>query len=219
MPADVPLPEWLAAAAAAAAMRAGPIASRGTWKKTLQPRDLAGNGVIDAFYDTTLDITWLRDASVAGAVPWAAANAWARTLRVGGVSGWRLPSMVNRQGSLPDFSFRGSDCGYNVRTASRGAVYSEMAHLWYVTLGNQACYDPAGERRMSAWGLENTGDFLRLQPDFYWTGARHVQDPAYAWHFHAHLGCQHDGACFEPMHAMAVHPGDAGVAPASGKAP
>ena len=219
MPADVPMPEWLAAAAAAAELRAGAIPARGTGKKTLQPRDLDGDGVVDAFYDAVLNITWLRDASALGPVPWEAANAWARTLRVGGLSGWRLPSMVNRQGSLPQFSFRGSDCGYNVRTASRTAVYSEMAHLWYVTLGNQACYDTAGARRRAAWGLENTGDFLRLKPDFYWTGARQVQDPSYAWHFHAHLGCQHDGACFEPMHAMAVRPGDAGAAPASAMAP
>ena len=211
MASDVPLPEWLAASAQAAARRACPIPSRGTWKKTLQPRDLDGDGVVDAFYDTVLNITWLRDADVAGPMVWEAAGTWARSLRPGGLGSWRLPSLVNRQGSIPEFGFRATDCGYNVRTAARGTVYSELAHLWYVTLGNQAYYDPAGECRRAGWGLENTGDFQRLRPDFYWTGARHVQDPAYAWHFHTHLGCQHDGACFEPMRAMAVRAGDAGA--------
>jgi hypothetical protein len=32
----------------------------------LQARDLDGNGITDAFYDTTLNITWLRDAHVNG---------------------------------------------------------------------------------------------------------------------------------------------------------
>lgn len=33
---------------------------------TLQARDLNGDAVTDAFYDTTLNITWLRNANVNG---------------------------------------------------------------------------------------------------------------------------------------------------------
>ena len=33
----------------------------GTWETTLQARDINGDGVVDAYYDTTLNITWLAN--------------------------------------------------------------------------------------------------------------------------------------------------------------
>jgi hypothetical protein len=39
------------------------VPGQGTWQTTLQARDLDGDGQIDAFYDTVLNITWLRDAN------------------------------------------------------------------------------------------------------------------------------------------------------------
>ena len=35
----------------------------GTAQAALQDRDLNGDAVVDAFYDTDLDITWLRNAN------------------------------------------------------------------------------------------------------------------------------------------------------------
>lgn len=46
----------------------------------LQGRDLNSDSVIDAFYDTTLNITWLRNANVNGAMNWNSAVA-SRTRR------------------------------------------------------------------------------------------------------------------------------------------
>lgn len=48
---------WLPSVHAAA------VTGQGTWETTLQARDLDGNGVTDAFYDTSLDITWARQVS------------------------------------------------------------------------------------------------------------------------------------------------------------
>ena len=49
-----------------------------------------GSGMI---YDTTLQITWLQDASQGGNVTWNDAVAWASNLSFGGFDDWRLPSM------------------------------------------------------------------------------------------------------------------------------
>lgn len=63
----------LCAAASVAMLAAGAaqalgVPGQGTWETTLQPRDLDGNAANgpEAFYDTVLDITWLRDANVKG---------------------------------------------------------------------------------------------------------------------------------------------------------
>ena len=58
----------------------------------------AGDGMV---YDTELGVTWLKDANNAktsgfdsdGLMNWNDATAWAASLTVGGVSGWRLPTM------------------------------------------------------------------------------------------------------------------------------
>ncbi len=83
----------------------------------LQDRDLDGDTVVDAFYDTDLDITWLRDANVNGLMDWTTAVAWAGGYSFGGYSDWRLPA------SDESFCF---------------CAVSEMGHLWYVELGNSA---------------------------------------------------------------------------------
>jgi len=69
----------------------------------LQPRDINGDGVADAYYDPAANLTWAADANLAGtlgladyppmpgAMTWAAANAWASGLNLYGVTGWRLP--------------------------------------------------------------------------------------------------------------------------------
>jgi hypothetical protein len=77
-----------------------PVSGQGTWETTLQARDLDGNGQTDAFYDTKLDITWLRNASLSGAMNWSNAMSWASSLDFGGHSDWRLPSMVDAGQSM-----------------------------------------------------------------------------------------------------------------------
>lgn len=67
----------------------------------------------------------------------------------------------------------GTDCGYNVQTkdALTGTVYSEMAHLYYVTLGNKGFTTPGtGTPLQSGWGLSNTGPFGNVQRYPYWFG-------------------------------------------------
>ncbi len=90
----------------------------GAAQAALQGRDLNGDTVVDAFYDTDLNITWRRNANVNGAMTWANAVTWADNLTFGGYTDWRLPTS--------------DTCvGYN-------CTGSEMGHLWYVELNNVA---------------------------------------------------------------------------------
>lgn len=195
---------WAAAMALVGAAQAGPISGQGTWKTTLQGRDLDGNAANgpEAFYDTALDITWL-DANVNGRMTWDMANTWANSLVVGGISGWRLPATLDTGAPGCNPRYAGTDCGYNVDTAT-----SEMAHLFYVTLGNKAVFDSSGAPQLG-YGLVNTGDFQNLQSDYYWSGLEYgPTNPSYAWYFGTSIGDQGPNDKSYAFPAVAVRPGD-----------
>lgn len=177
---------------------------------TLQARDLNGDTVTDAFYDTTLNITWLRNANVNGSMDWNSAVAWAAGYSIGSYSDWRLPTMVDTGTSGCNYSLAGgTDCGYNVQTTSGSTVYSEMASLWYDTLGNKGYYAPGtGVGPQTGWGLTNTGDFQNLQSYFYWSGLEYAPNSNYAWYFGTGYGFQYDAIKDNGLYAMAVRPGD-----------
>lgn len=85
----------------------------------LQSRSITNANVIDAFYDTDLNITWLRDANRNGVMDWYSAKSWADELVVGEYSDWRLPST-------------------NVQVSGFNVTSSEMGHLFYTELGSVA---------------------------------------------------------------------------------
>lgn len=205
-----------------------------------------GGGMI---YDTELNITWLQDWNHAlssgyaasgvapesvydpntiwtnGRMGWDAANSWADSLVHGGFDDWRLPTVVDTGAAGCDFSNAGgTDCGYNVQTRSGSTVYSELAHLWYETLGNLAICAPgveacAGDNPQFGWGLSNTGPFTNMQHPVttvrdsggYWTGLLHPTPPLStpkAWAFGVGAGSQSAVGTLDPMYAVAVRSGD-----------
>lgn len=196
---------------------------------TLQDR---GGGMI---YDSYLNITWLQDANYAktsgydadGIMNWSAATTWAANLVYGGYSDWRLPFVTDTGTAGCDFAFSGTDCGYNVQTDSGmpvvigGTVYSELAYMWYVTLGNKALYDTSGSGPQSGWGLvddpANANDeslFTNLQSYFYWSSTASAPVPAsLPWGFGTANGFQGDFQDFE-FYAWAVRDGDVAAAQA-----
>jgi len=154
--------------AAAPSILAVPIAGRGTWETTLQARDLTGDGRPDAYYDTAQNITWLADAVISrtlglpnrGRMDWNASEAFVDSLNIGGVTGWRqFKAFPIGGGGCTKFD-RGSgiDCGY-----SPNPISSEMAHLYYVTLGNVGAYDKGFE------SYTNTGPFTNVRTVHYWS--------------------------------------------------
>lgn len=215
----------------------------GAAEASLLGRNINGSAV-DTFapsavflYDTVLDVTWLRDANYAktsgadgdGLMNWATAVNWAGSLSVGTWSDWRLPTVVDT-GALGCYWLQsapgegtGTDCGYNIQTKSGNptqhesaqTVYSEMAHLWYVTLGNKATYDANGNLQAGS-GLLNEGAFLNLPPpamSLYWSGTPYAFGapgfaPGYAWAFATHSGFQHEYGDWNEFAAFAVRDGD-----------
>ena len=204
--------------------QAVPVSAQGTWETTLQGRDLDGNAAtFEAYYDTTLNITWLADANYARTVG-ASSNGrmtlnqalyWVNNLNVNGVTGWRIPTMLDtgRRGCTA-IALSGTDCGFNVQTGSAATtVYSEMASLFYDTLGNLAQVDAAGNAQSGA-GLTNSGPFSNFVENIsYWSGPINQADFSGAWTFRGLNGKQEPlPRSFELM-VIPVRSGDISTVP------
>lgn len=149
--------------AVAGAVAAAAVLLAGAAQAALQNRDLNGDTVTDAFYDTDLNITWLRDANMNGAMNWATAVAWADGFSFGGYSDWRLPASDTCDGL--------------------NCTGSEMGHLWYVELGN-----PAGGPMTNAADFQNL--LIGNQAQWYWSGTEYTPVPGNAWFFDTSMGDQ-----------------------------
>ncbi|TCJ12769.1 PEP-CTERM sorting domain-containing protein [Parasulfuritortus cantonensis] len=198
------------AVALAPKAQAAPVVNQGTWEVSLQGRDLDGdisNG-FEAYYDTDLDITWLANMNLATTdSSWIGAKNLASGLNLYGIAGWRLPMMVDT--GLPgcDYSYGGTDCGYNIDINS-----SELAHMFYTTLGNTAYLDQSGSAQPS-FGMKNTGPFHNhSDPIVFWLGNSYPSGTdAFAWAFDssgAQYGTNAMGAAI-----WVVHSGDISAVP------
>ena len=226
-----------AAVAMAGAAQAGPVIGQGTWEATLLGRDISGNAVAASssgavfLYDKTLNVTWLRDTNYPKTSGYDADGrmlrstwiTWADSLTVGTFSGWRLPTMRDTGPSGCDYSQSGgTDCGYNVQTktgepskyVTGQTIYSEMAQLWYVELGNKAFYEPGTGTEQPGWGMSNTGSFQGLGGDYFWSGVAYAPDPANkSWAFGTPTGYQGYVYTDGPARALLVRDGDVAAVP------
>ena len=137
----------------------------------------------EAYYDDVLDITWLADANFArtsghdadGMMDWPTATAWVENLDYFGIMGWRLPALTPLNGSSYNHTFSNNgttDVGFGIR-----GTHSELAHLYYVTLGNKGLCkpddaDPGSCVVQTGWGLKNAGPFVNVGAIAgHWTGS------------------------------------------------
>jgi hypothetical protein len=186
--------------------QAVPVTGQGTWETTLFGRDIDGNPLSSHFdpsaaffYDSALNITWMARANRDNNIHWQNATDWANGMRITIGStvydDWRLPFVTDT--SLPGCdksNSGGTDCGYNVQTKINGTVFSELAHMFYETLGNKA-YCPPGDVSCSGgpqidWGLTNTGPFRNLGRSVYWSSTDYAPNASYAWGFNLSTGYQ-----------------------------
>lgn len=127
-----------------------------TWEDTLRARDVNRDGTIDAYYDATLDITWLANwgynPGLIGGT-WPTASSSAAAFSFFGATDWRLPAVFVPVDMNSYSTLQYSD--------------SELGHLYGVTLGlppyaclvnGEACYtsDPtpaflAPFRNITVW--------------------------------------------------------------------
>ena len=188
-----------------------------------------------AYYDTVLNITWLANANLAasntfgvagisstppqqGWMSWTTAGTWITAMNAAsylGATTWRMPTMIDidNNGCVDRFAVVGQDCGYNVvRTANPN--YSEMASMFYDTLGNLAFFDPiTGFSPVPGYGLSNTGPFTNLSSNLYWTGLTVVNAPTNAWYFGMPSGGQGPRLKTTLQPVWAVLDGDIAVVP------
>ena len=151
---------------------------------TLANAALQNNGN-DLIYDTDRNITWYNPN--VSAMSWDQAMAWAEGLTVGGLTGWRLPSALNEDGSYPYYGY--------------GVTGSELGHLYYEGLGN-AAYGP----------LTNTDPFSNLQPFNYWSSTVTAQYAGNAFAFNFNTGDQgHADKNSANFFTVAVHSGNVGT--------
>lgn len=179
---------------------------------------LNGQGV----YDTDLNITWLRDANLAisnsfgvsgiimadGRMNWYTAQSWITAMNNAtylGFNDWRLPTMTDIGGAGCQWAFSGTDCGYNVNTAT-----GEIAHLWYDELGNTGYLDTAGHSQ-SGWNLQSIGSFTNFQ-SYYWYGTGYAPPTGSAWGFATYHGYQFADDKNGNMNVWSVRPGGQPVA-------
>lgn len=202
-----------ASMAAITTVTAQTVAGPGTWESTLQDRDLDADGVTDAFYDKALNITWLRNADLLGRLTWQEAHDAAAAHKIGRAAGWRLPNMVDTGNPGCDYGRDGTDCGYNVQIVSaNGQVYSELAHLYFVTLGNKSIYGPDGAAQ-SDGGLTNTGKFQGFSGFGYWTDAEAGVGAGSAFYFYTADGAQLVTTKQSQIGILLVHDGDISPVP------
>lgn len=172
-----------------------------------------------AYYDDVLDITWLADANYAqtsgydadGKMTWDSAQTWIGTLNTAsylGVNDWRLPAVMDTGPTGCDFTFGGTDCGWNADTST-----GEMASLFYDTFGNLALYDTAGNFPQPGYGLANTGPFSNIQSFYYWADTESAANSNEAWYFHINFGSQNDADKNLRRNAWAVRSGDISAVP------
>lgn len=189
-----------------------------------------------AYYDDVLDITWVADPALAvtndfglGTGPlyfasWDTAHAWLGAMNAAsylGVNGWRLPRVRPIDGGSFDLggALDGSaDYGYNITapgSAYPGSTASEMAHLFYNTLGNTGYFTPGGvssgtcaDPGLPATCLLSKGPFTHLESSPYWAESLPADGGDPYWLFMFAFGNQEDTYPGAQWDIWAVHDGD-----------
>lgn len=147
-----------------------------------------------------------------GTMTWGGALKWISAMNAAnylGYSDWRLPTVADTSTPGCNWAYSGTDCGYNVNTAT-----GEMAHLFYDELGNNAYYDQAGVAPQPGWGLANTGPFSNLlSNNYYWSGTESAQFADMAWYFRFYDGDQNAYFKSVSYYALAVRSGQVDSVP------
>ena len=180
-----------------------------------------GGSDYNLIYDNDDQLVWLDYTNTDN---WTDMNSWASGLNGGtltyninagismdwGTNLWRLPTVTDIGNDGCNYSYNGTDCGYNVDTST-----GEMAHLYIDELENVPYRDTSGSPQPDGtWGLLNTGDFANLQTGYYWSGTEYVfYDGGKAWIFGTYYGNQGDHWGYNIERGMAVRSGQLAVVP------
>ena len=119
-----------------------------------------------------------------GTMSWWGAQAWVNYLKLGGVTGWILPSTPVEA------------TGYNI-------ISSELGDLYYNILGG------VPNSSIVETHNDNYNLFVNVQSYVYWSSSEFLSSPGNVWHFHTYEGLQDAYAVkYMQFYAWAVHLGD-----------
>ncbi len=174
--------------------------------------------------DTDLNISWIADANLAatntfgvgsigatGATDGYNVYNWINAMNAAnylGFNNWRLPSTTDIGGSgcSSAITFNGGTCGYNVNPNT-----SEMAHLFYTELGNNATFNTAGNPQSG--GLANSGPFSNVQTGAYYHSSLVAGNASAEWRFSFRDGLQTDDLRGFNLYTMVVRDGQVSAVP------
>lgn len=183
----------------------------------LQGRNLDGNlATYEAYYDTSLNITWLADANLAatnsfgvsnisstGGMSWDTAQNWIGAMNAANYldyNDWRLPTTPQID---PTCGSQSGGVSYGV-----GCTGSEMGHLFYTELGG------AAGNSITLTHNANYAIFQNVQADYYWSGSGYPPNNAYhKWAFIMSDGYQYWYLPSLELSAWAVRDGDVAAIP------
>ena len=151
----------------------------------------------DLVYDNVLNITWTRNANLAGSsnLNFAQANAWAANLVFAGFDDWRLPTI---NATSPTTTVTSCDL---VTAAACAASGNELGYMFYQNLAGLLGNNKTGTQT-AVGGEVLTG----IQP-FYWSGTEFAPGND-AWGFTFGNGFQSVGNEIFLLPAWAVRSGD-----------
>ncbi|MHB8621890.1 MAG: VPLPA-CTERM sorting domain-containing protein [Sulfuricaulis sp.] len=165
-----------------------------------------------AYYDTSLNVTWLADANYSGTsgyapgglMTWSQANTWAASLTVDGISGWRLPLTVQPD---PNCSLQiNPGGGFPLQGENFNCTDSEMPNL-FKELGGVA------GQSITTTHNSNYSLFTNVQAFNYWSATEYAPANSSAWYFDFFNGVQAPNDKTVSNNAWAVHPGDVVTVP------
>ena len=196
--------------------------------------NLAASNTFGLAYDTDLGdhpndsfgYYYQEIINTSGIMTWGAALHWIDAMNKAnylGYNDWRLPTVSPIDGLAFDvlFWFDGTtDQGYNISapgTTYAGATGSEMAHMYFNTLGLASYYETSGLWNLTGCSdsppfcLTSTGPFSNLQPYLYWSGTKYGGPDQRAWTFDFGYGYQQIILKDSSFYAWAVRDGDVGA--------
>jgi hypothetical protein len=149
-----------------------------------------------AYYDDQLDITWAADANIDGGGTWDGEMAWVTSLAIGGVGGWRLPSMdVN---------------GDDVTVVCTAVTQAECQDNQYGHMYNYG----AGTVLGGGITPPSQGPFSNVESFPYWSSTEWPSDPvnsAMGFHFGTNVAASFGKSTV--LVAWAVHDGNIAAVP------